>query len=214
MSENGTDRGTNEKKIKLDDNPLEDLEQARAILAAQLDGKQVETVTENAGDHVMNAMTLIAQGYQSDSEEEGEIEHDDLKQTYIESKIRELAEQQREDEERELYEDQQDMETAAKEVKSRKRRSRTRSKERKPIKSKDMSPKRERMKSKSKSPGPMIKSVGSRVSPRKSNKENRSPYYDGRPNRSPAREYMDRERDRSKRSISLTRSASRGHSDR
>lgn len=75
----------------LEDTNLADLEQARAILAAQLDGQQVEphsTLDEN----VISAMSLIAQGYQSESEEEGEVDHEDIKQTYIESGLNQIQE--------------------------------------------------------------------------------------------------------------------------
>ena len=73
----------------MDDTSLADLEEARAILAAQLKG---ETIDQSQMDeNVLNAMSLIAQGYQSDSEEEGEVDHDSLKHSFIETKIHELA---------------------------------------------------------------------------------------------------------------------------
>ena len=71
---------------------MEDLETARAILEAKLVGKAVQP-DEQVADSVINAMSLIAGEYQSDSEEEGEVDHDDLKQTFIDEKIKELAEQ-------------------------------------------------------------------------------------------------------------------------
>ena len=55
-------------------------------------GKPVQP-DEQVTDSVINAMSLIAGEYQSDSEEEGEVDHDDLKQTFIDEKIKELAEQ-------------------------------------------------------------------------------------------------------------------------
>ena len=71
---------------------MADLEEARAILAAKLKGEQVEVDPEALDEHVVNAMSLIAQGYQSDSEEEGELDHENLKDSYIETKLKEFAE--------------------------------------------------------------------------------------------------------------------------
>ena len=79
-------------RAELDANPLEDLETARAILEAKLVGKPMQP-DEQVAESVVNAMSLIAGEYQSDSEEEGEVDHDDLKQTFIDEKIKELAEQ-------------------------------------------------------------------------------------------------------------------------
>ena len=74
---------------KLEDSlALENLEEARAVLEAQLNGQSVEV-----DDSMVNAMSLIAQGYQSESEEEGEIEHEALKQNFIETQVKQLKEQ-------------------------------------------------------------------------------------------------------------------------
>ena len=80
----------------LENTELADLEQARALLAAQLDGRAVEAPA-GLNENVISAMSLIAQGYQSESEEEGEVDHSEIKQTYIESgleKIQEIMETQ------------------------------------------------------------------------------------------------------------------------
>jgi len=70
--------------------PLQDLEEARAILEAKLSGRDVSATTRINAD-VVSAMTLIADGYNSESEEDGEIEHDQLKQAFIETKIKEIV---------------------------------------------------------------------------------------------------------------------------
>lgn len=59
----------------LEDNNLEALEQCRALLEAQLE--EAGTAAEFGEDGTVNAMSLIAQRYGSDSEEEGEIDHTD-----------------------------------------------------------------------------------------------------------------------------------------
>lgn len=64
----------------------QDLEKARAILEAKLAGREVDALA-SANPDVVTAMTLIADGYHSESEEDGEIDHDELKQSYIETKI-------------------------------------------------------------------------------------------------------------------------------
>lgn len=51
----------------------------------------MESTRDKLSKRVVNAMSLIAQGYQSESEEEGEIEHETRKQTFIETKIKEIA---------------------------------------------------------------------------------------------------------------------------
>lgn len=46
---------------------------------------------EKLNPNLINAMTQIAQGYMTESEEEGEIEHDARKQVYIETRIKEIV---------------------------------------------------------------------------------------------------------------------------
>jgi len=70
---------------------FQDLEEARAVLEAKLAGRDVE-IREKLNPNLVNAMSQIAQGYMTESEEEGEIEHDSLKQVYIETKIKEIVE--------------------------------------------------------------------------------------------------------------------------
>ena len=69
------------KKQKLDDNSLNALEEARAILQAKIAG-QMPNSKDTADEKVVNAMSLIAEGYQTESEEEGEIEHEDRKKEH------------------------------------------------------------------------------------------------------------------------------------
>ena len=81
------------KKPKLDDTDIEELERARAILTAKLSGQEV-TPPPGMNEPLVSAMSLIAQGYMSESEEEGELDHQQVKDTYIEVKLREFAEKQ------------------------------------------------------------------------------------------------------------------------
>ncbi|XP_041375755.1 serine/threonine-protein kinase PRP4 homolog [Gigantopelta aegis] len=61
-------------KLSIEENDLERLEAARLALQAQLDGSG----TCNGVSKSVNAMGLIAQGYGTDSEEEGEIKDEQL----------------------------------------------------------------------------------------------------------------------------------------
>ena len=49
-------------------------------------------IKDKLNPHLVNAMSLIAQGYLSESEEEGEIEHDTLKQSFIATKMKQITE--------------------------------------------------------------------------------------------------------------------------
>ncbi|CAH1780416.1 unnamed protein product [Owenia fusiformis] len=86
----GTPNST--KRRKLDESDMAALETAKAILKAQLEGKQVQGDAE-----VINAMSIIAQGYKSESEEEGEIEHDSLRDKFLEEGINSFATKRKED---------------------------------------------------------------------------------------------------------------------
>ena len=60
----------------LEENALEDLEERKALLEAQLAASNPTDALEGgADDGVGTAMSLIAKGYQSDSEEEGEVDY-------------------------------------------------------------------------------------------------------------------------------------------
>jgi hypothetical protein len=71
---------------------FQELEEAREILAARLaDGGTRRERTSSNQNPIIDAMSLIAHGYESESEEDGEIEHGSLKKAYIETKLRAAA---------------------------------------------------------------------------------------------------------------------------
>ena len=78
--------------MKLEDHNFDELEQAKEILQARIDGTAGEDF-ESQDERVLNAMSLIAEGYQSESEEEGEVDHIDHKKSIIEAKFKEIVKQ-------------------------------------------------------------------------------------------------------------------------
>jgi hypothetical protein len=71
---------------------FQELEEAREILAARLaHGDTRRERTSSSQNPIIDAMSLIAHGYESESEEDGEIEHSALKKAYIETKLRAAA---------------------------------------------------------------------------------------------------------------------------
>ena len=59
----------------LESSSLQELEKARAILSARLEGREMDSNCK-VDEKVASAISMIAQGYQTESDEEGEVDHE------------------------------------------------------------------------------------------------------------------------------------------